>query len=68
MDAVRRMHPSQRCVVPTTRLVRRAQALQSQLFNIVSYGLFCLGIYLVRERYLHASWRWMLGLTTVTYL
>ena len=34
--------------------------------NIVGYMAFSAALYLVRERFLHVSWRWMLISTTVT--
>ena len=42
------------------------ETLQAQLANIVAYGLFSLALWLVRARFLHASWRGMLAATTLT--
>jgi len=41
------------------------QNLQNQLFAIAGNGLFVFGLYLMRTRYLHVSWRWMTASTVV---
>lgn len=41
------------------------ESLQSNLFNIIGYVLFTLVLGVVRDRFLNASWRKMLALTTI---
>lgn len=42
------------------------ETLQAQLASVVAYLLFSLALYIVRERFLHISWRLMLILTTAS--
>jgi hypothetical protein len=42
------------------------ETLQNQMMNVAGYLLFSVGLLVVRERYLGASWRLMLALTTVS--
>ena len=39
--------------------------LQSQIFSMLGLGLFAAGLWLVKKRFLNASWRKMLGFTTL---
>lgn len=41
------------------------QALQNQLFSLLGHLLFAGGLYLVKARCLHVSWRWLLAVTTI---
>ena len=63
------MHPCSRiacCDADVQRYWAEVETLQNQLMNVAGYLLFSLGLLCVRERYLGASWRLMLALTTVS--
>ena len=51
---------------PVQRYWAGVETLQNQIAGIVSYILFSLALWYVRERLLHVSWRAMLVATTVT--
>jgi hypothetical protein len=44
----------------------KVESLQNQLFSLVGHLLFAAGLYLVKQRCLHMSWRWLLAWTTVS--
>lgn len=48
------------------RVWANVQVLQGQVFGILSSFLIIVALWLVRTRFLHASWRWMIMLTHVS--
>ena len=54
------------CCTDIQRYWAGVETLQNQMMNVAGYLLFSVGLFVVRERYLGASWRLMLALTTVS--